>query len=126
MTSSEHDARIAEITALLATEWAHDRHVTVGSTTGLPSYSTQAVDLLRCLLAEYDALSDQLAASEARTARLVEAADMLTNTVVLMNSMIRSGEPHSPTSEKVMRESLDAYRALAESPTALDQRSTTT
>jgi hypothetical protein len=74
------------------------------------AHSREDVPFLLDRLAE---ARTQLAASEAATARLVEAADMLANTVALMNSMIRSGESHSPTSEKVMRESLDAYRALS-------------
>lgn len=52
-----------------------------------------------------------LAAAQERIAALGAAAGMLANTVALLNSMIRSGEDHSPTSERVMRESLDAYGA---------------
>lgn len=67
-----------------------------------------------------DALATERAraeAAEGREARMREACDLLANTVGLLNSMVLCGEDHSETSRKVMRESLDAFRAaLAGTP----------
>lgn len=69
---------------------------------------------------ENAALRLDLAAAREREQRLEVAGNMLANTVALLNSMVRSGESHSGTSERVMRESLDTFRAAA-APSAVAQ-----